>query len=49
VISFGDTKSGDSPETNVSGYLGFELLRNLHIGIDYRDGLIHFENDQRVE
>jgi tetratricopeptide (TPR) repeat protein len=49
VISFGDARSGDSPETNISGYLGFELLRNLHIGIDYRDGLIHFENDQRPE
>jgi tetratricopeptide (TPR) repeat protein len=42
VISFDDTRSSDSAETEIAGYLGFDLLRNLHFTIDYRDGLIHF-------
>jgi hypothetical protein len=46
VFSFDDTRSGDSAETEISGYLGFEILRNLHLIIDYRDGLIHFDNGQ---
>ena len=49
VFSFDDTKSSDSAETEISGHLGFELLRNLHFIIDYRDGVIHFENGQRSE
>jgi tetratricopeptide (TPR) repeat protein len=49
VFSFDDTRSGDNAETEVSGYLGFEILRNLHFIIDYRDGLIHFDNGQRPE
>jgi hypothetical protein len=46
VFSFDDTRSSDSAETEISGYLGFEILRNLHFIIDYRDGLIHFDNGQ---
>jgi tetratricopeptide (TPR) repeat protein len=42
VISFGDTRSSDSEETGIAGYLGFDFLRNLELMIDYRDGLIHF-------
>jgi tetratricopeptide (TPR) repeat protein len=42
VISFGDAPSNDSTETEIAGYLGFDLLRNLRLIIDYRDGLIHF-------
>jgi hypothetical protein len=49
VFSFDDARSSDSAETEISGYLGFELLRNLHFIIDYRDGLIHFENGQKAE
>jgi tetratricopeptide (TPR) repeat protein len=49
VFSFDETRSGDNAETEVSGYLGFEILRNLHFTIDYRDGLIHFDNGQRPE
>jgi tetratricopeptide (TPR) repeat protein len=49
VISFDDTRSSDTAETEISGYLGFDVLRNLHFIIDYRDGLIHFENGQRSE
>jgi tetratricopeptide (TPR) repeat protein len=49
VISFDDNRSSDSAETKVSGYLGFDMLRNLHFIIDYRDGLIHFDNGQGPE
>ena len=49
VISFNDTRSRESAETEVSGYLGFALLRNLHFKIDYRDGLIHFDYGQKPE
>jgi tetratricopeptide (TPR) repeat protein len=42
VMSFDDTRSSDSTETEIAGYLGFDLLRNLQFTIDYRDGLIHF-------
>jgi tetratricopeptide (TPR) repeat protein len=43
MISFDETTPSDSPETEVSGYLGFEMFRNLRMLIDYRDGLIHFD------
>jgi len=49
VISFDDTRSRDNEETEISGYLGLDLLRNLHFIIDYRDGLIHFDNGQKPE
>src|SRR4029077_8415253 len=42
VISFDDSRSSDNAEAKISGYLGLDLLRNLHFTIDYRDGLIHF-------
>jgi len=42
MISFDDTSPNDSAETEIAGYLGFDLLRNLRFIIDYRDGLIHF-------
>jgi tetratricopeptide (TPR) repeat protein len=42
VMSFDDTRSSDSAETEIAGYLGYDLLRNLRFMIDYRDGLIHF-------
>jgi tetratricopeptide (TPR) repeat protein len=41
VFSFDDTRPSDSGETEIAGYLGFDLLRYLHFTIDYRDGLIH--------
>lgn len=47
VFSFDDTRASDNAETEISGYLGLDLLRNLHFIIDYRDGLIHFDNGQR--
>jgi len=48
VISFDDTSPSDRAETEIAGYLGFDLLRNLHFTIDYRDGLIDFMFAPRV-
>ena len=43
-----DTKPmSDSIGTEVSGFLGFTLLRMLDIKIDYRDALVNFEFDQK--
>jgi tetratricopeptide (TPR) repeat protein len=47
VLSVDDTRSSEAAGIQVSGFLGFELLRNFRITIDYRDGLIHFESSQR--
>jgi tetratricopeptide (TPR) repeat protein len=49
VISFDDSRSSDNAETRISGYLGLDILRNLHFKVDYRDGLIHFDKGQRPE
>jgi len=40
-FSFDDTRTSGIAETEIAGYLGFDLLRYLHFTIDYRDGLIH--------
>jgi hypothetical protein len=46
IVAF-DTKSiSDSIGVEVSGTLGFAMLRLLDIKIDYRDGLIDFAYDQ---
>ena len=43
-----DTKSiSDGVGTEVSGFLGFVLLRFLDIKIDYRDALVDFEYDAK--
>lgn len=42
-----DTKAiSDTDGTEVSGFLGFAMLRMLRIRIDYRDGLVDFEYDR---
>lgn len=47
IVSF-DTKSiSDSIGTEVSGTLGFAMLRMLDIKIDYRDGLVYFSFDPK--
>lgn len=46
VISFND-RSSESAETEIAGYLGTEILRNLRITIDYRDGLIRFIQERK--
>jgi hypothetical protein len=33
--------------TEVSGFLGFEMLRRLELKLDYRDGLVDFEYKSR--
>jgi thioredoxin-like negative regulator of GroEL/predicted aspartyl protease len=33
--------------TEVSGFLGFEMLRKLELKLDYRDGLVDFEFDPK--
>jgi hypothetical protein len=33
--------------TEVSGLLGFEMLRVLEVKLDYRDGLVDFEYDPK--
>ena len=33
--------------TEVSGFLGFEMLRKLELKLDYRDGLVDFEYDPK--
>jgi len=43
-----DTKPiSDSVGTEVSGFLGFVLLRMLDIKIDYRDALVDFQYDKK--
>jgi len=46
MVSFDMTKISDSIGTEVSGILGFNMLRMLDIKIDYRDGLVDFQYDR---
>ena len=45
IVSFDLSKMSHNTGTEVSGILGFELLRMLQIKIDYRDGLVDFRYD----
>ena len=45
MISFDTTSLSDAEGTEVSGFLGFALLRMLDIKIDYRDALVNFTFD----
>jgi predicted aspartyl protease len=45
MISFDMTSLSDSAGTEISGLLGFNMLRMLDIKIDYRDGLVDFQYD----
>jgi tetratricopeptide (TPR) repeat protein len=47
MIAFDMTGFSDSAGTEISGTLGFAMLRMLDIKIDYRDGLVHFDFDPR--
>jgi tetratricopeptide (TPR) repeat protein len=42
IVAFDTTRISDSIGTEVSGMLGFAMLRMLEIKIDYRDGLVDF-------
>ena len=33
--------------TEVSGFLGFAMLRRLEVELDYRDGLVDFKYDPK--
>ena len=46
LLTFDLTRLSDSVGTEVSGVLGFAMLRVLDIKIDYRDGLVNFTYDQ---
>ena len=45
VVAFDLTRFSDYAETEISGFLGFSLLFQLDIKIDYRDSLISFQYD----
>jgi hypothetical protein len=45
VVTFDLSNLCRNTGTEVSGILGFEVLRMLHVKIDYRDGLVDFAYD----
>jgi predicted aspartyl protease/Tfp pilus assembly protein PilF len=47
LTAFDTTKLSDDVGTEISGFLGFAMLRMLDIKIDYRDALIDFEYDAK--
>ena len=47
ITAFDITPVSDSIGTEVSGFLGFTLLRMLEIKIDYRDALVDFQYDAK--
>ncbi|HWX43562.1 MAG TPA: aspartyl protease family protein [Blastocatellia bacterium] len=47
TFAFDTSSISNSLGTEVSGFLGFNMLRMLRIRIDYRDGLIDFEYDSK--
>lgn len=47
LVSFDLTHLSDRIGTEVSGLLGFAMLRMLDIRIDYRDGLVDFSYDPK--
>jgi tetratricopeptide (TPR) repeat protein len=47
MMSFDIHKLSDSEGIEISGFLGFVLLRFLDIKIDYRDGLVDFAYDPK--
>jgi tetratricopeptide (TPR) repeat protein len=47
MVAFDFTRISDNIGTEISGTLGFTLLRFLDIKIDYRDGLVDFNYDAK--
>jgi predicted aspartyl protease len=43
IVSFDNTNISDGLGTEISGFLGIDLLHFLTISIDYRDGLMKFD------
>jgi hypothetical protein len=47
MTAFDTKRISDDVGTEVSGFLGFVLLRFLDIKIDYRDGLVDFKYEPK--
>jgi tetratricopeptide (TPR) repeat protein len=47
MLAFDLTSTSDDAGTEISGILGFTLLRLLEVKIDYRDGLVDFKYDPK--
>ncbi len=47
LVTFDMTSISDNCGTEVSGILGFAMLRKLDVKIDYRDDLVDFHDDRR--
>jgi len=47
LVTFDLTHTSDDVGTEVSGILGFQMLRLLDIKIDYRHGLVDFSYDPK--
>ena len=47
MVAFDTKNISDSTGTEVSGMLGFAMLRMMEIKIDYRDGLVDFAYDSK--
>ncbi|SPF49881.1 exported hypothetical protein [Candidatus Sulfotelmatobacter kueseliae] len=47
ITAFDTTPISDDIGTEVSGFLGFVMLRMLEIKIDYRDALVDFQYDAK--
>jgi tetratricopeptide (TPR) repeat protein len=47
LVTFDLTHISDAAGTEISGVLGFAMLRMLDMKIDYRDGLVNFTYDEK--
>lgn len=47
IVILNLSKVSDSTGTEVSGFLGFAMLRLLEVKLDYRDGLVDFEYEPK--
>lgn len=47
IVAFDTTSLSDNAGTEISGFLGFTMLRFLDIKIDYRDALVDFSYDPK--
>jgi predicted aspartyl protease len=47
VVTYDLSNLSKSEGTEISGFLGFEMLRMLELKIDYRDGLVDFSYDPK--
>jgi hypothetical protein len=47
LVAFDLTRISDHVGAEISGTLGFAMLRMLDVKIDYRDGLVDFDYDPK--